>query len=149
MLETTQTQVLSVTGTIAADSSGIMLVLSERLDGYDTFLTGHLQLGDAPPATVRILTFDDITVLRLLDQPTTALAKSWAGVLRLPHGSRTQQIPRDLVAAAVTAHRHLGALDEAGLRYALTFLGEASTDAIRRARIDAIVKVLPVSDGIG
>src|SRR5690606_11753062 len=34
--------VLHVTGTVAPDSAGAMLVLSERLDGHDTFLTGLL-----------------------------------------------------------------------------------------------------------
>jgi hypothetical protein len=146
MPETTQS--LPVTGTVAADSNGTMLVLSERLDGHDTFLTGQLQLGDTPPRAVRILTFDDITVLRLLDQSLAPLVESWAGVLHLPHGWRTRSIPDDLATAAETERRDLGALDEAELRYALTFLGEASTDAIRQARIDAIVNALPRSAGI-
>ncbi|MGF1646845.1 MAG: hypothetical protein ACFCVF_08000 [Kineosporiaceae bacterium] len=41
------------------------------------------------------------------------------------------------------ARRDIGSLDEAGLRYVLTFLGEASTAAIRRARLDLIVHALP------
>ena len=41
-----------------------MLVLAERLDGVDTFLTGVLEVsGESFP--VRILTLDDVTVLRL------------------------------------------------------------------------------------
>lgn len=145
MPETAQT--LSVSGVIATDSNGTMLVLSERLDGHDTFLTGQLQFGNRPPTAVRILTFDDVTVLRLLDQSRPPLAESWTGILHLPHGWRTRSIPEDLSAAATTAHRDLGTLDEAELRYALTFLGEASTDAIRRARIDAIVNALQGPDG--
>ncbi|HUZ51398.1 MAG TPA: hypothetical protein VMU94_02565 [Streptosporangiaceae bacterium] len=145
MPETTQS--LPVTGTVAADSNGTRLVVSERLDGHDTFLTGQLQLGDDPPMAVRILTFDDVTVLRLLDQPSTPLTKTWAGILHLPHGWRTRPIPDDLATAATTAHRDLGALDEAELRYALTFLGEASTDAIRQDRIEAIISAMPRSDG--
>ena len=144
MPETTQS--LPVTGTVAADSCGTMLVLSQRLDGHDTFLTGQLQVGDAPPVSVRILTFDDVSVLLLLDHVPLPLAKCWSGILHLPHGWRTRSIPDDLATAAATAHCDLGVLDEAELRYALTFLGEASTNAIRQARIDAIVTALPRSD---
>lgn len=138
-------QVRPVTGTVVADSGGTMLVLSERLDGQDTFLTGQLQLGDAAPTAVRILTLDDVTVLRLLDQAPPALEDPWTGTLHLPHGWRKRSIPDDLATVAAAAHRDLGVLDEAELRYALTFLGEASTDAIRQARIDAIVSALPPS----
>lgn len=42
--------------------------------------------------------------------------------------------------------RDLGALDQAELRYALTFLGEASTGTIRNDRINAIVAALPRLD---
>jgi hypothetical protein len=145
MSETAQS--LPVTGTVTADSNGTILVLSERLDGHNTFLTGQVQIGEAPPQAVRILTFDDVTVLRLRDQSPTPLVGSWSGILHLPHGWRTRSIPDDLAAAATTAHRDLGALDEAELRYALTFLGEASTDTIRHARIHAIINALPRMDG--
>jgi hypothetical protein len=37
---------LRVTGTVAPDSAGAMLVLSQRLDGHDTFLTGLLDTGE-------------------------------------------------------------------------------------------------------
>jgi hypothetical protein len=133
---------MHVSGTIAADSDGITLLLSERLNGRDTFLTGQLQLGNAPPVAVKILTFDDVTVLRIADHsppPTTP----WAGILHLPHGWRPRSIPDDLASAASTAGRDLQVLDEAALRYALTFLNEASTGTIRHARIDAIVSALP------
>jgi hypothetical protein len=138
---------LPVAGTVAEESGGALLVLAERIDGHDTFLTGQLQLGDAPPRAVRILPLDDVTVLHLLDQPPTPIVEPWVGILHLPHGWRTRSIPDDLAAAATTARRNIAALDEAELRYALTFLGEASSDAIRRARIDAIVNALPQSDG--
>jgi hypothetical protein len=140
-------QSLPVTGTVAADSQGTMLVLSQRLDGHDSFLTGLLQLEATPPMAVRILTFDDVTVLRVLDQSTLSPTKPWAGILHLPHGWRKRTVPDDLVAAAATADRDIEALDDAELRYALTFLGEASTEAIRRARIEAIVNALPRLDG--
>ena len=137
-------QALYVTGTIAADSGGTMLVLSARLDGHDTFLTGLLELEERTTLAVRILTFDDVTVLRLVDESTAPpIAEQWAGWLHLPHGWRRRAVPADLSAAAALDHRDLGALDTAELRYALTFLGEASTDEVRRGRIEAIVNALP------
>lgn len=141
------TQSLPVRGTLPADTDGTILVLSERLDGYDTFLSGKLEVGGSHVA-VRILTFDDVTVLRLLDHPTLPLPAQWAGTLHLPHGWRTRSIPNDLNAAALAANRDLAALDEAELRYALTFLGESSSDTIRRARIDAIIAALPALTGL-
>ena len=137
---------LQVTGIVTADSHGPMLVLSERLDGHDTFLTGQLQIGDAQPMAVRILTFDDVTVLRLIDQSPPPRAP-WTGILHLPHGWRPRSIPHDLAYAAAAARRDLGKLDEAELRYALTFLGEANSSAIRQARVNAIVGALPRSGG--
>ncbi|MDG4793482.1 hypothetical protein [Micromonospora sp. WMMD1082] len=138
---------LPINGTVAADSSGPFLVLSERLEGHDTFLTGQLQLYDALPVQVQILTFDDVTVLRLLDPSQTPPTGPWAGILHLPRGWRARPIPDDLMAAVLIARRDLAVLDEAERRYALTFLGEASTSAIRQARIDAIVTALPAAEG--
>lgn len=140
--------VLAVSGAVAADSDGTMLVLAERLDGHDTFLTARLDLDDDRTVTVRILTLDDVTVLRLADgEEAPDLATSWAGRLHLPHGLRPRSIPEDLATAAVAANRDIGALDTAELRYALTFLGEATTASIRIGRIAAIVSALPVMEG--
>lgn len=141
------TQGLSVSGTVAAGSEGTMLTLSQRLDGHDTFLSGKLQLAGTERLTaVRILTFDDVTVLRLLDHSAAPSTGSWTGTLHLPHGWRTRSIPQDLLAAAASANRDLSALDTAELRYALTFLGESTTSEIRQARIAAILQALPRLD---
>jgi hypothetical protein len=141
------TQGLSVSGTVAAGSAGTMLTLSRRLDRHDTFLSGRLQIaGTERLLAVRILTFDDVTVLRLLDHPAVPPTGRWMGTLHPPHGWRTRSIPQDLLAAAICAHRDLGALDTAELRYALTFLGESSTRGIRQARIAAILQALPRLD---
>jgi hypothetical protein len=139
--------VLPVSGTVARDSAGAMLVLSQRLEGHDTFLTGLLDAGDGPRIPVRILTFDDVTVLRLAgDDPAPGIPGGrWSAVLHLPHGQRPRVIPPDLAEAARRGRRDLTVLDTAELRYALTFLGEATTTAIRQARIDAILTVLPVT----
>lgn len=139
--------VLHVTGTVASNSAGAMLVLSERLDGHDTFLTGLLDAGNGPPTPVRILTFDDVTVLRLAGDGTAPSARDgrWSAVLHLPHGQRPREIPPDLAEAARYGRRDLTVLDAAELRYALTFLGEATTTEIRRARIAAILTALPVT----
>jgi hypothetical protein len=138
---TSTNEMLPVSGTTRHDENGLLLVLEERVEGHDTFLTGRLDLGQES-VPVRIISFDDVTVLR----PTEAapvLASRWTGVLHLPHGARPRRIPADLTDAARERARDVAALDPAELRYALTFLGEATTQAIRTARIEAIVSALP------
>jgi hypothetical protein len=139
---------LPVSGTVSADAEDTMLVLSTRLDGHDTFLTGQLEFDQQQAVSVRILTFDDVTVLRVLDGSIPAQTTEWSGTLHLPHGWRTRKIPDDLAAAAEVAQRDLASLDEAELRYALTFLEEAATVAIRQGRTAAIVNALPILGGI-
>lgn len=65
------------------------------------------------------------------------------------HRGRSRAIPPDLQKAADTRGRRLNALDDAEIRYALTFLEEATTGAIRTSRIDAIVSALPRNGGDG
>jgi hypothetical protein len=138
---------MPVTGTVTTDSDGTMLILAERIDGHDTFLTGELEIDGHGTVNVRILTLDDVTVLRLTAEPASAVVATWSGVLHLPHGWRPRSVPSDLTHAAAVANRHLGALDDAELRYALTFLDEAVTPQIRTGRIDVIVSALPVQAG--
>lgn len=132
-----------VSGTIRHTGGGQQLVLERRLDGHDTFLTGVLHLGGRA-VPVRIISLDDVTVLRPaepggLPGPDSACS----GILHLPHGQRRNPVPADLQEAAAAAHRTLEEIDDAELRYALTFLLESTTVEIRRARIDAIVAALP------
>ena len=89
-----------------------------------------------------------VVVLRLLDPSHVPPAGPWAGILHLPHGWRTRSVPDDLVTAVRAARRDLTVLHEAERRYALTFLAEASTPAIRQAWIDAIVNALPAADSV-
>jgi hypothetical protein len=134
-----------VTGSIRYAEGSWQLVLSERLGGHDTFLTGELQLGDRRLA-VRIITLDDVTVLRGTDPRAFAEGGiTCTGTLHLPHGARPRAVPADLDEAASAGQRSLAGLDDAELRYALTFLEEATTSKIRRARIDAIVAALPAA----
>jgi hypothetical protein len=122
-----------------------MLVLTERLEGYDTFLTGTLEVhGEELP--VRILTLDDVTVLRLGGGRPWARTTEWEGTLHLSHGARTLIPPDDLTALARDRRLDLTTLDEADLRYALTFLGEATTASIRAGRAAVIVEALPELD---
>jgi FMN phosphatase YigB (HAD superfamily) len=122
-----------------------LLVLASRLEGRDTFLTGTLRLDGRTPFAVRILTFDDVTVLH----PTTETARTppvgavWEGVLVVSHGLREHEVPADLAEAAAGRHRDLTGLTGRELRYALTFLREATTPDIRARRVDAIVTALP------
>lgn len=145
MPTTTTATALPVTGTVSMTSQdGVVLVLTERLDGHDTFLTGRLELDQETSLVVRILSLDDVTVLHVPgDQPMPPAGETWAGVLHLPHGWRTTSAPADLVEATARAERDLSALDPAELRYALTFLAESTTDQIWRGRIRVIIDALP------
>lgn len=136
---------LPVRGTVRHAPDGPLLVLSQRLDGLDTFLTASLDLGQEP-IPVRILTLDDLTVLRLTDGPVDhGVGTEWTGTLHLPHGLRPRTIPPDLRQAAMCAGRSLDTLDEAELRYVLTFLSESTTTEIRNARVEAVVSALPTN----
>lgn len=136
---------LPVEGSVGrtSNSDGLFLVLTERLDGHDTFLSGSLDV-DGVNVPVRIMTLDDVTVLHPTGSGTVpTLRARWSGMLHLAHGLRPQVAPEDLESAAEAEGRILDALDEAELRYALTFLSEATTPEIRTARIAAIVSALP------
>ena len=135
-----ETARVHVSGTVRP---GGLLLLSTRLNGHDTFLTGTLQLaGDDIP--VHILTFDDVTFLRPVDAPEDLSASgSWNGVLHISHGVRDREVPADLVDAAAQRRRDLTALNGRELRYALMFLHEATTAEIRRKRVAVIVAAMP------
>ncbi|MEV6598814.1 hypothetical protein AB0M36_18420 [Actinoplanes sp. NPDC051346] len=136
---------IPVTGTVRHIDGETQLVLSERIAGHDTFLSGTLEIA-SKSVPVRIITLDNVTVLRPLNPADAAgIQPAWTAKLGLPHGARPHAIPADLTTAAEQQHRALDALDEAELRYALTFLEEATTTAIRQSRIDAIVGALPRS----
>jgi hypothetical protein len=135
--------VIPVQGEATTDAHGLLLTLSHRLDGQDTFLTGRLVLDDGTDLEVRILTFDQATVLRPAPSfhgpdPSTA----WSGLLYLPHGWRPKPVPDDLAEAVAHRGADLTVLDSAELRYTLTFLDEACTPQIRAARIEVIVRGL-------
>jgi hypothetical protein len=135
----------NVDGTVTLSSEGPLLVLSRRLDGHDTFLIGSLDIGETT-IPVRILTLDDVTVLRPTDSSSApSEGTRWHGTLRLPHGLRPRTVPPDLRDAADQDGRFLDALDEAELRYVLTFLSEATTSSIRQDRVRAIVSALPTT----
>ncbi|MFI1967470.1 HAD family hydrolase [Streptomyces pathocidini] len=122
---------VSVDGMVTQGPDGPMLVLSMRLDGHDTFLKGSLESGEAL-IPVRILTLDDVTVLRLTDHfALPPVGTPWQGTLHLPHGLRPRSVPPDLREMAEGEGRSLELLDEAELRYVLTFLSESTTPTIR------------------
>ncbi|MFD9562576.1 HAD family hydrolase [Streptomyces sp. NPDC059994] len=136
---------LPVTGTVSRGADGPLLVLSQRLDGHDTFLKGSLDVGGTS-VDVRILTLDDVTVLRPADHSAIPGPDTrWQGTLHLPHGLRPRTIPSDLLETTECEERTLEPLDEAELRYVLTFLSESATAAIRQARVEAIVSALPAT----
>ena len=138
--------ILQVSGTAQQREGAWLLVLDERLEGHDTFLASSVEIDGGQRLAVRVLTFDDVTVLH----PATAIALepgTWSGQLHLRHGLRTPDFPADLAAAAQTHGRALDGLDEAEARYAVTFLSEATTAQIRSDRIEAIICALPIAPG--
>ncbi|MGW7064955.1 hypothetical protein ACWGHM_41595 [Streptomyces sp. NPDC054904] len=142
----TPLRALPVRGRTVPAATGPLLVLDARLEGRDTFLTGTLTL-DGHDIPVRITTLDDSTTLQPTQPLPDDLPDQWSATLHLRHGQRPRDIPDDLRAAAHAASRELDALDDAELRYALTFLGEATTPAIRTDRLTAIVTGLPSLEG--
>jgi len=137
---------LDVAGTVEHRGGTVLLVLDRRLEGHDTFLAGSIDLDGGHSLPVRILTFDDVTVLHPTTRVTLA-SGAWSGRLHLRHGLRRRDFPNDLAAAARARGRALDTLDEAEARYAVTFLSEATTASIRTARIEAIINALPTLTG--
>ncbi|MGW7304064.1 hypothetical protein ACWGI1_00620 [Streptomyces sp. NPDC054835] len=143
----TSTVQLGVRGRTKMSGEKVLLVLDEQLRGHDTFLTAILHLDQpvrADGLQVRILTFDDVTVLSPLQ--STALPeegeKEWSGTLLLPHGLRPPRIPNDLAAAVAEAGIDPDAWSGPEARQLLAFLGEAGTGPLRAERISLIVQSL-------
>jgi hypothetical protein len=144
---------LPVRGTVRLQGGVPLLVLRERLDGYDTFLLADLALDPAggnpagpEPHTIRVRvhTFDDTTVLhpaRGAALPQLTDGDAWTGQLRPPAKRRAEPIPADLADALTTAGlpADLTALDQRERRHLLGYLADASDPAARRRRIGTIV----------
>jgi hypothetical protein len=137
---------ISVEGSVQTADGRTLLILASRLEGHDTFLTGTLDLG-AEQITVRVMTFDDMTVLLPDHDASPPSTSAWTGALRLRRGRRQERVPADLAAAASEQGILLSALDEPEMRYATTYLDEATTPQIRQARIAAILGPLPQLPG--
>jgi hypothetical protein len=129
---------IAVSGWVRADPAGDLLIVDGYLRGRDTFLTGVLDL-DTGPVPVRILRFDDVTVLKPLTALPEPRADRWAGNLRLPHGQRPVRVPPELDAAVRAAGADLDHLAEPELRHMLTYVNEAADPVIRRQRVAVAV----------
>ncbi|MEV1040473.1 hypothetical protein AB0J01_28045 [Streptomyces sp. NPDC050204] len=150
------TDALPVRGTHECRGAAHLFVLDEQLTGRTTFLTTTLLIDPGPGGGpgggeepyrlhVRILTFDDVTVLSPLpgqEVPPTADA-GFRGTLEIRHGWREPAVPEDLARAAAAAGIDTDAWSEAEARQVLTFLGEARQgSAVREQRLHAIVSAL-------
>ncbi|WP_093801712.1 hypothetical protein [Streptomyces sp. Wb2n-11] len=138
---------LVVHGRLEQYEGAVLLVVDERLSGHDTFLSATLHLDQPvhlPELKVRIMTFDDVTVLSPLgpDLPLTQVGKEWSGTLLIPHGSRPPTIPDDLAQAAAEAGVDTSGWSPAEARQLLTFLGEAGPGPVRTERIGMIIATL-------
>ena len=136
-----------VQGHLQLREDGLLFILDERLTGHDTFLSTTLRLKAPLPADgirVRILSFDDVTVLSPLDDPGLEgkAGQQWSGTLLLPHGCRPPAIPEDLARAAAKAGIDTAAWSEPEARQLLTYLGEARSGPVRTERVRAIIVAL-------
>ena len=144
---------LPVRGEVRFQGGVPLLVLHERLDGYDTFLLADLALdpagahpigADTGSIRVRVHTFDDTTVLhpaRAAVLPPLTDGEAWCGRLRPPARRRAEPVPADLADALTAAGlpADLAALDQRERRHLLGYLADASDSAVRRSRIVTIV----------
>lgn len=138
---------LAVHGRLEQRGGRVLLVVDERLRGHDTFLSATLRLDQPvrlPELPVRIMTFDDVTVLSPLGAvlPSAQVGEEWSGTLLLPHGARPPAIPDDLAQAAAEAGVDTTGWSPAEARQLLTFLGEASSGPVRTERIGMIIAAL-------
>ena len=136
---------LPVRGTIRHQGGVALLVLCERLDGYDTFLLADLTLDPGGVSVrVRVHTFDDTTVLhpaRGAALHDRADGEAWSGQLRPPNRRRADPVPDDLAEALTAAGLTAGldTLDDRERRHLLGYLADATVPAARRRRISTIV----------
>lgn len=138
---------LAVRGHLQQREGKPLFVVDERLTGYDTFLSTTLRLEQpvhVPELPVRILTFDDVTVLSPLAPVLQQVraGEEWSGTLLLPHGARPPAIPKDLAHAAAEAGVDTTGWSPAEARHLLTFLGEAGAASVRTERIAMIITTL-------
>ncbi|MFE6459224.1 hypothetical protein ACFVP0_17425 [Streptomyces cinereoruber] len=138
---------LAVHGHLRQREGKTLLVVDGRLSGHDTFLSTTLRLEQpvrVPELAVRILTFDDVTVLSPLDPvlPQERAGEEWSGTLLIPHGARPPAIPADLAQAAAEAGVDTGGWPPAEARHLLTFLAEAGSASVRAERIAMIITTL-------
>lgn len=138
---------LAVHGHLRQREGKTLLVVDERLSGHDTFLSTTLRLEQpvhVPELPVRILTFDDVTVLSPLDPvlPLERVGEEWSGTLLIPHGARPPAIPADLAQAVAKAGVDTSGWSPAESRHLLTFLGEAGAASVRVERIAMIITTL-------
>ncbi|WP_405388098.1 hypothetical protein OG596_09085 [Streptomyces sp. NBC_01102] len=138
---------LAVHGRLEQRDGAVLLVVDARLSGHDTFLSATLRLDQpvyVPELPVRILTFDDVTVLSPLGPalPQAQAGEEWSGTLLIPHGARLPTIPADLAQAAAEADVNTSGWSPAEARQLLTFLGEASPGPVRTERIGMIIAAL-------
>ncbi|MFF2025034.1 hypothetical protein ACFVW2_24910 [Streptomyces sp. NPDC058171] len=141
------TDELTVHGSLEHREGLVLLFVDERLNGYDTFLSTTLCLDHPvrlPELPVRILTFDDVTVLSPLGLalPRTHAGRAWNGTLRMPHGSRAPTIPDDLALAAAEAGVDTSGWTPVEARQLLSFLREAVPGPVRTERIGMIIATL-------
>ncbi|MEU2227038.1 hypothetical protein [Streptomyces sp. NPDC018347] len=138
---------LAVHGRLERRAGTELFIVDERLSGHDTFLSTTLRLNrpvDLPELPVRILTFDDVTILAPLVSvlPQAQAGEEWSGTLLIPHGARPPTIPDDLAEAAAEAGVDTSGWSPAEARQLLTFLGEAVPGPVRAERIGLIIAAL-------
>lgn len=136
----------AVTGHVHAGAGCLLVLLDQRLQGHDSFLHATLIIEPDRVIPARVLTLDARTVLRLAEPEAVAAGlrpgQSVVGTLRLGRPARPRPIPADLAAVLDREQLNLDALPAVERRHLLGFLAEATTPAVRQARIQAILGAL-------
>ncbi|MFF8880722.1 hypothetical protein [Streptomyces flaveolus] len=141
------TSALAIHGRLERREGTLLFVVNEPLSGHDTFLSTTLRLDQPlhlPELPVRILTFDDVTVLAPLISvlPQSQAGAKWRGTLLIPHGARPPTIPVDLARSAAEAGVDTSHWSPTEARHLLAFLSEADSGPVRTERIGMIIAAL-------
>lgn len=145
-------EAVPVKATLVEGAGGRYLQLVERLSSRNSYLSAQLRVSGGT-VMVRVWTMDNLTLLDVLDRIDVVTGSlddtgsTLTGDLLLRDARELRLIPPELIEHALASGRDVRSLTTADLRYAVTYIDEASDPRIRAERIDVVVRSLPLADG--